>query len=104
MLRITVHEDKNKARIEACGKIAGPWVAELENAWRAVEAPGREIEVDLKDVTYVDEAARQLLERMHRAGARLIARGLLMNELVDEIAGLRPARVLPNTWRRFWRR
>ena len=91
MLRITVHEDKNKARIEACGKIAGPWVAELENAWRAVEAPGREIEVDLKDVTYVDEAARQLLERMHRAGARLTARGLLMNELVDEIAGLRPA-------------
>ena len=58
MLRITVPEDEKKGRIEAYGKIAGPWVAELDHAWRGVEAPGREIEVDLQEVNCVDEAGR----------------------------------------------
>jgi hypothetical protein len=91
MLRITVREDEKAGHIEAAGKIVGPWVAELENAWRAVQDPGREIEVDLKDVMCVDEAGRQLLGRMHRAGARLVARGVLMNALVEEIGGRRQA-------------
>ena len=63
-----------------------PGVVELESVWHAAEAPGREIEVDLREVTCVDEAGRQLLERMHGAGARLIARGVLMNALVEAIA------------------
>jgi hypothetical protein len=61
MLRITVHEAENKRRIEAAGKIGGPWVAELENTWRSLHAPGGEIDVDLKDVTCVDDAGRELL-------------------------------------------
>jgi len=86
MLRITVREDERKGRIEAAGKIGGPWVAELENAWRSVQAPGKELEIDLKDVTGVDEAGRELLKRMHRAGARLLACGVMMTCLVDEIS------------------
>jgi outer membrane protein len=86
MLRITVREDDKKGRIQVAGKIGGPWVVELENAWRSVEAPGMEIEIDLKDVTGVDEAGRELLERMHRAGARLVTCGVMMRTLVDEIA------------------
>jgi phage FluMu gp28-like protein len=35
MLRITVREEEKKGRIQAAVKVAGPWVAELENAWRA---------------------------------------------------------------------
>ena len=89
MLRITVREDEKKGRIEAAGKIGGPWLAELENTWRSVQAPAREIEIDLKDVTGVDDAGRELLERMHRAGARLVARGVMMKALLDEIAGRR---------------
>src|SRR5215472_15554563 len=86
MLRITVRDQEKKGRIQAAGKIAGPWVAELENAWRSVQAPGREIEIDLKDVTCVDDAGRQLLARMHQAGARLVASGVMMRALVEEIA------------------
>jgi hypothetical protein len=87
MLRITVREDEKKARIEAAGKIAGPWVAELENSWRSVQVPGKEVEIDLKEVIRVDGAGRELLERMHGAGARLVACGVMMTALVDEIAG-----------------
>ncbi len=91
MLRITVREEENKGRIEAAGKIGGPWVAELENAWRSAQAFGKEIEVDLREVTGVDDAGRELLERMHREGTRLQACGVLMRHLVDEIAGGRRA-------------
>ena len=86
MLRITVHEDDTKCRMVVAGRVAGPWAAELENAWRALQAPGKEIEIDLRDVTFVDAAGRELLERMHHAGARLVACGVMMNALVDEIA------------------
>src|SRR5690242_3315994 len=86
MLRIMVGGEEKKGRIQAAGKIAGPWVAVLENAWRSIQAPGKEIEIDLKDVIGVDEAGRRLLARMHQAGARLIACGVMMKALVDEIA------------------
>ena len=85
MLRITVREDQTKGRIEAAGKIGGPWVAELEGAWRLAVASGKEIEVDLRDVTGVDDAGRELLERMHCEGAHLVVCGVLMKTLVDEI-------------------
>src|SRR5690349_11977455 len=87
MLRITVREDGKKERIEAAGKIGGPWVAELENAWRSVATAGKEIEIDLKQVTGVDEAGVELLKTMHRAGARLLTCGVMMTALVDEITG-----------------
>lgn len=48
MLRIAVREEENKGRIQAAGKIAGSWVAELENAWRSVQAPGKEIEIEME--------------------------------------------------------
>jgi len=86
MLRITVREEEKKGRIQAAGKNAGTWVAELENSWRSVQAPGKEIEIDLKDVADVDEAGRQLLSRMPQAGAHLLARGVMMRAVVDDIA------------------
>ena len=89
MLRITVREDGKTERIEAAGKIGGPWVAELENAWHSVEAPGKEIEIDLKQVTGVDQAGLELLKRMHRAGARLVACGLMMTAVVGDGEGCR---------------
>lgn len=84
MLRITVQEDSNPRRLELAGKLAGPWVAETENAWQAVRA-GKQIEVDLTQVTSVDDGGRRLLKKMVHSGALLIARGLAISELVDEI-------------------
>jgi outer membrane protein TolC len=85
MLRITVHVDEKNGRIEAAGKIGGPWAAELENAWHSVQAPGKKIEIDLRDVTGVDAGGWHLLEQMHRAGARLVVSGVMMKALLDEI-------------------
>jgi hypothetical protein len=86
MLRITVSENGTVCRLTLAGKLGGPWVAETESAWRSVPRPGKQIEVDMREVTAVDDAGRDLLTAMHRAGARLIARGVAITALIDEIA------------------
>jgi ABC-type transporter Mla MlaB component len=84
MLRITIHDKGDRRRLELAGKLAGEWVAETEKAWQAAGA-GKETEVDLTAVTRVDQAGCRLLGSMIQAGATLIAKGLAMTALVDEM-------------------
>jgi hypothetical protein len=96
MLRITVHETAGQWRVELAGRLCGPWVAEMENVWRLAKCSDKEIEVDMRDVTGVDGAGRYLLIAMHQAGARLVAKGVEMKALVDDIAAHgRIQRVVP---------
>jgi hypothetical protein len=90
MLRITVHENGTLYRLELAGRLEGPWVAEIEHAWRSSSWSGKEIEVDMRDVTGVDDAGRELLAAMHQAGARLVAKGVWMRALIEEITGQQP--------------
>ena len=91
MLRITVDKNGSFCRLKLAGRLGGPWVPEMEKAWRtALCAPAREIEIDMKEVTAVDDGGRQLLAAMHEAGARLFAQGVEMTALVEEITGKRP--------------
>jgi hypothetical protein len=87
MLRVTVHEDSRLCRLELAGKLGGPWVAETENVWRSSSCSDKQIEVDMRQVTGVDDAGRKLLSAMHQAGARLVAEGVAMAALVEEITG-----------------
>jgi len=88
MLRITVNNDGSSCRLKLAGRLGGPWVPEMEKAWRtALCSPAKEIEIDMKQVTAVDDDGRELLVSMHRAGARLIAQGVEMAALVEEIVG-----------------
>jgi hypothetical protein len=87
MLRITVHEDDGQCRLELAGRLGGPWVTETESVWRAAPYSRKEMEIDLRQVTAVDDAGRGLLSAMHQAGARLVAEGVAMAALVQEITG-----------------
>jgi hypothetical protein len=87
MLRVTVHEDGTLCRLERAGRLGGPWVAETEHAWRSSFCRDKQVEVDMRQVTAVDDAGRELLSVMHHAGARLIAEGVAMTALIEEIAG-----------------
>ena len=91
MLRITVHEDGGQCRLELAGKLGGPWVAETKNVWLSTPCLGKEIEVDMRQVTGVDNAGRELLAAMHRAGACFTAKGLAMTALIVEITGKQPS-------------
>ena len=87
MLRITVQEDGAVWRLHLAGRLAGAWVAETENTWRSVLVSGRGVEIDMREVTWIDEAGRRLLQAMNQAGARFIAKGVAMEALVEEITG-----------------
>ena len=87
MLRITVHEDGTLWRLQLSGRLDGAWVAETENAWRSASVSGRRLEIDMREVTWIDEAGRRLLQAMYQAGARFIAKGVAMEALIEEITG-----------------
>jgi len=90
MLRITVQDDA-PWRLHLAGRLEGAWVAETENAWLSAPVSGRRVEIDMREVTWIDEAGRRLLQAMNQAGARFIAKGIAMEALVEEITG-KPAR------------
>ena len=90
MLRITVHQDGDQCRLELAGKLGGPWVAVTENVWRSAPCSGKEIELDMREVTGIDDAGRDLLIAMHKAGAHFVVQGVAMTALIEEITGKQP--------------
>lgn len=87
MLRITIDKNCRATTLRVEGRLTGPWVDELERAWRTVTpdpSDGR-VAVDLTDVTFVGEEGKKLLEVMYAEGARLKASGCVNRRLVEEI-------------------
>lgn len=89
MLRVTVLEDGRGTTFKLEGKLAHEWVAEAEKAWLALFDSSRQerIVVDLCGVSFVDDHGRDLLVRMHAAGARLVGTGLTVSALIEEVCG-----------------
>lgn len=69
------------------GRIAGPWVGELEQVWAQLQAgEGRQaITIELKDVTFIDEAGKGLLRRMADSGATIRGGGCATSAIVRSI-------------------
>jgi len=87
MLRITIDKNIRATTLRVEGRLTGPWVDELERAWRAAIPDPRDgrVAVDLTDVTFVGEEGRKLLEAMYAEGAKLKASGCVNRRLVEEI-------------------
>ena len=85
MLRITIHEDGTVCRLELAGKLEGPWVAETEKAWRASIRPDQKTEIDLRELTSVDNHGRDLLAAFQRSGACLVVEGVWMTALLGDL-------------------
>lgn len=86
MFRITTQMAAERAVLKLEGWLTGAWVKELDTCWRAATNTAREIRVDLSEVLFVDEAGRQLLTLMYRAGVGFVTKGCVMPELVREIS------------------
>lgn len=89
MLRITVRPGSNEVGLLLEGDLTGAWVTELEDSWRSARSTldGRSFCVDLSEVGRVDQAGRYLLVLLHLDGARLIASGVAMTDLVRTLSG-----------------
>jgi hypothetical protein len=87
MLKITIDNAVNAATLKLEGRLAGPWVGELERSWRAVKEDSQDkpVMVDLCEVTFVDAEGRKLLSWMYEQGARLRTFGCMAKGIVEEI-------------------
>jgi hypothetical protein len=93
MLRITVQEDRQSSKLVLEGRLAVPWIAEVDKAWSAVvrRRDGRRVVVDLSGVTSIEESAKALLRRMYEQGGELRSADLLTRAIVDEVQAPAPA-------------
>src|SRR5207247_3710825 len=86
-LRINTHHKPESLTFQLEGRLAGPWVKELEECWQnSRTVPGESaVRVDLSAVSFIDAAGKKLLAAMHAAGAEFVCAGCLMRAVVAEI-------------------
>jgi hypothetical protein len=90
MLRINVHKNPESLTFHLEGRLAGPWVRELEYCWRSTPASQRKpvLRFDLTGVTFIDAAGKAFLAAMHRQGAEFVAADCLTKAVVTEITAI----------------
>ena len=90
MLKITGQKNAAPASMSIIleGKLAGPWVEELNAYWCQISG-NQQIGtvVDLTGVTFIDAGGKELLTKLWRQGAELRAAGCLTRCVVEEIMG-----------------
>ena len=72
------------------GRIAGPWVAELDHAWEeaAHRLASRKVSLDLCNVTYADVSGKRVLKDIYaQTRARLVANTPMTQFLAEEVTG-----------------
>ena len=86
MLKITVSNTSLGTTFVLSGRLAGPWVDELRNCWlkQEVDKPAL-CHVDLREVTFIDEAGTRLLFQMSREGVTIQASGCLTRAIVQSL-------------------
>jgi len=85
MLRVSVKDESSVIALEVEGRLAGPWVAELEHCWQQQAVRGKPVAVRLCAVSYIDDAGRKLLSRMFMGGAKLQGNGCMVRAIVAGI-------------------
>ena len=86
MLKITIKQADSAETWELEGKLAGDWVKELQRCWEERTSPaGVALQVNLKAVSYIDAAGKQLLTEMYGRGVEISGCGCMTKAVVEEI-------------------
>jgi anti-anti-sigma regulatory factor len=87
VLKITVTETETDRRWIVQGRLVGPWVNELRTTWKTAHRnqDKRACIIDLNDVTFIDKSGERLLRAMSKKGAQLIARGLYVKHVLEQV-------------------
>lgn len=88
MLKISADDEPHQVTLKLEGSLAGTWVVELEDFWRAMRPrlSGRPLCLHLTGVKHVDNAGRYLLALLCYSGVHLAADGIVMTALVRTLA------------------
>lgn len=87
MLKITTQMEDGILLFGLEGRLAGPWVKELELCWRSAAGTQQShpVRVDLTSVAFIDEEGKELLKEMHGEGVELVASGCMNKCIVERI-------------------
>ena|SRR5438046_587281 len=87
MLRITVHDNPRSLTFKLEGRLAEPWLRELEDCWQNALASQHKpvLRVDLTGLTSINAAGQACLAALHRQGAEFVAADCLTKAIVAEI-------------------
>lgn len=86
MLKVTIKKENSAETWELEGKLSGDWVKELERCWMERASPaGVPLQMNLKEVSYIDAAGKQLLTEMYGRGVEIKGCGCMTKAVVEEI-------------------
>jgi len=88
MLKISVVDGTKQRRLVVEGRLAAPWSVELRAACE--RAPlgldGRELVIDLKNVTTISQEGENLLLEVMQQGLKCRGCGVFTNEILKQVA------------------
>jgi hypothetical protein len=82
MLRITTYDDGEVVHLKLEGRLAGPWVAELESACRSALDSHRPLELDVAELTYADHAGARLLGLLSSRSVSMVRPSAFLREQI----------------------
>lgn len=88
MLRITLEENPEQIVLKLEGRLAGPWVVELDRLWEQTSSQrgNRGIVLDLRPTTFADEAGVSSLRKIYaETGAGILSGNPWTQHLADKI-------------------
>jgi hypothetical protein len=71
--------------MKLAGRLAGPWLEELDRTWADVRRDADGVLLDLSEVTFVAPEGRERLESMYKQGARFKTSSCLGKSIVEQI-------------------
>jgi len=82
-----MQERAQDAQIKLEGRIAGPWTAELSRVWveSAPRISGKRLVIDLRDVTYADAHATNLLHEIYEQTQAELITGSVWTQSLAEV-------------------
>ena len=88
MFKLSMVETNAQRKLILEGKLVLPWTEEVENAWRCAQEhlEGRELVVDLTNLTLIGPDGETTLLRLMRDGASFICGGVLTKHLLKQLA------------------
>jgi anti-anti-sigma regulatory factor len=88
MLKISILEEKKQRRLVVEGKLVAPWSDELKAACERAGSGlnGRELVIDLQNLTTISRQGEELLLELMKQGARCRGCGVFTNEILKQVA------------------
>lgn len=88
MLKISVIDTKMQRRVVLEGKLIAPWSAELRRAGKqaATGLAGRQLLIDLKNLTAISEDGEAALLGLMEQGARFCCSGVFNRHVLKQLA------------------